>query len=66
MVNNRGLAWRDPAKWKFKNIDFAKLIGPSGRKSIMELFTNWKTNICDSDQHVVRGRATAVLLDEDP
>lgn len=60
MANNRGLAYVGPGVVEIQNIDFPKLIGPGGRKCdhgvILKLVT---TNICGSDQHMVRGRTTA-------
>jgi glutathione-independent formaldehyde dehydrogenase len=60
MANNRGLAYMGPGVVEIQNIDFPKLIGPGGRKCdhgvILKLVT---TNICGSDQHMVRGRTTA-------
>lgn len=57
MANNSGLAYMGPGVVEIQNIDFPKLIGPGGRKCdhgvIHKLVA---TNICGSDQHMVRGR----------
>jgi glutathione-independent formaldehyde dehydrogenase len=59
MANNRGVAYVKPGTVELKTIDFPKLaIG--NRKCehgvILKIIT---TNICGSDQHMVRGRTTA-------
>src|SRR6187401_1655625 len=60
MATNRGIAYIGPGKVEVRNIDFPKLIGPGGRRCdhgvILKIVT---TNICGSDQHMVRGRTTA-------
>ena len=60
MATNRGIAYVGPGKVEVRNIDFPKLIGPGGRRCehgvILRIVT---TNICGSDQHMVRGRTTA-------
>jgi glutathione-independent formaldehyde dehydrogenase len=60
MATNRGIAYVGPGKVEVRNIDFPKLIGPGGRRCdhgvILKIVT---TNICGSDQHMVRGRTTA-------
>lgn len=60
MADNRGVAYMGPGKVEVKAIDFPKLIGPGGRKCdhgvILKVVS---TNICGSDQHMVRGRTTA-------
>src|ERR1035438_4072389 len=59
MPSNRGLAYMGPGNVEIQSIDFPKLaIG--NRKCehgvILKIVT---TNICGSDQHMVRGRTTA-------
>jgi glutathione-independent formaldehyde dehydrogenase len=60
MASNRGVAYVGPGKVEVKSIDFPKLETPAGKKAehgaILKVVT---TNICGSDQHMVRGRTTA-------
>jgi glutathione-independent formaldehyde dehydrogenase len=60
MASNRGVAYVGPGKVEVQSIDFPKLVGPGGRKCdhgvILKMVS---TNICGSDQHMVRGRTTA-------
>jgi glutathione-independent formaldehyde dehydrogenase len=69
MADNRGVAYIEPGKVEIQNIDFPELElkdGPGvhpdnvGRKAphgvILRIVS---TNICGSDQHMVRGRTTA-------
>jgi glutathione-independent formaldehyde dehydrogenase len=69
MADNRGIAYIEPGKVEVQNIDFPELVmkdGPGvhpdnvGRKCnhgvILRIVS---TNICGSDQHMVRGRTTA-------
>ena len=59
MATNRGLAYMGPGKVEIQGIDFPKL-ALGDRKCehgvILKVVT---TNICGSDQHMVRGRTTA-------
>src|ERR1700734_2079563 len=59
MASNRGLAYMGPGKVEVQSIDFPKL-ALGNRKCdhgvILKVVT---TNICGSDQHMVRGRTTA-------
>jgi glutathione-independent formaldehyde dehydrogenase len=59
MASNRGVAYMGPGKVEVQTIDFPKL-EMGGRKCqhgvILKVVT---TNICGSDQHMVRGRTTA-------
>ncbi|MDB5079155.1 MAG: fdhA [Chloroflexi bacterium] len=59
MANNRGVAYVKPGTVEVKNIDYPKL-AIDNRKCehgvILKIIT---TNICGSDQHMVRGRTTA-------
>ena len=58
--SNRGVVYMGPGKVEVQGIDFPKLIDPRGRKAehavLLKCVT---TNICGSDQHMVRGRTTA-------
>ena len=61
MPSNRGVAYMGPGKVAIKNIDFPKLeLKDQKRKCehgvILKVVC---TNICGSDQHMVRGRTTA-------
>ena len=60
MTSNRGVAYVGSGKVEIQSIDYPKLVGPGGRKCdhgvILKLVS---TNICGSDQHMVRGRTTA-------
>src|SRR5438477_11543442 len=60
MATNRGVAYLGPGKVEVQSIDFPKLQNPQGKKIdhgvILKVVT---TNICGSDQHMVRGRTTA-------
>src|SRR6202789_3268263 len=60
MASNRGVVYLAPGKVEVQSIDFPKLQNPSGKKIdhgvILKIVT---TNICGSDQHMVRGRTTA-------
>jgi glutathione-independent formaldehyde dehydrogenase len=60
MASNRGVVYVGPGKVEVQGIDFPKLVGPGGRRCdhgvILKVVT---TNICGSDQHMVRGRTTA-------
>lgn len=58
--NNRGVVYIEPGHVQVSAIDFPKLIDPQGRTAnhgvILRVVS---TNICGSDQHMVRGRTTA-------
>jgi glutathione-independent formaldehyde dehydrogenase len=60
MASNRGVVYLGPGKVEVQSIDFPKLENPAGKKIdhgvILKIVT---TNICGSDQHMVRGRTTA-------
>jgi glutathione-independent formaldehyde dehydrogenase len=59
-TGNRGVVYLGPGKVEVQNIDFPKLVDPRGRTAdhgvILRVVS---TNICGSDQHMVRGRTTA-------
>jgi len=60
MASNRGVVYLGPGKVEVQSIDFPELKNPKGRKIthgvILKVIS---TNICGSDQHMVRGRTTA-------
>lgn len=60
MPENRGVVYEGPGKVKVESIPFPKFEDPRGKKIehavILKIVT---TNICGSDQHMVRGRTTA-------
>ncbi|MBV8903506.1 MAG: formaldehyde dehydrogenase, glutathione-independent [Acidobacteriia bacterium] len=60
MASNRGVVYLGPGKVEVQSIDYPKLESPSGKKLdhavILKIVS---TNICGSDQHMVRGRTTA-------
>ena len=59
-ASNRGVVYMGPGKVEVQGIEFPKLVDPRGRKAehgvILRVVS---TNICGSDQHMVRGRTTA-------
>ncbi|MGH8436276.1 MAG: formaldehyde dehydrogenase, glutathione-independent [Pseudomonas sp.] len=59
-ANNRGVVYVEQGKVEVRTIDYPKLLNPQGRTAnhgvILKVLT---TNICGSDQHMVRGRTTA-------
>ncbi|HYO79904.1 MAG TPA: formaldehyde dehydrogenase, glutathione-independent [Bryobacteraceae bacterium] len=59
MASNRGVVYMGPGKVEVQSIDFPKLALGSRKcehGAILKILT---TNICGSDQHMVRGRTTA-------
>jgi glutathione-independent formaldehyde dehydrogenase len=58
--NNRGVVYLEPGKVDVQGIDFPKMQNPQGRRiehgALLKIVS---TNICGSDQHMVRGRTTA-------
>jgi glutathione-independent formaldehyde dehydrogenase len=60
MAENRGVVFLGQNKVEVQSIDFPKMQNPSGKKIehcvILKVVS---TNICGSDQHMVRGRTTA-------
>jgi glutathione-independent formaldehyde dehydrogenase len=61
MASNRGVAYIKPGEVKVLSIDFPKLVSPTTGKKIEHgvILKIISTNICGSDQHMVRGRTTA-------
>ncbi len=60
MATNRGVVYLGPNKVEVQSIDFPKMQSPDGKDIhhgvILKVVA---TNICGSDQHMVRGRTTA-------
>lgn len=60
MAGNKGVVYLGPHKVEVQNIDYPKFETPQGKKIehgvILKIVS---TNICGSDQHMVRGRTTA-------
>jgi len=60
MASNRGVAYVGPGKVEVQSIPFPELVTPAGKSAghgvILKVLS---TNICGSDQHMVRGRTTA-------
>ncbi|MGC1782469.1 MAG: formaldehyde dehydrogenase, glutathione-independent [Acidobacteriaceae bacterium] len=62
MATNRGVVFLGPGKVEVQSIDFPKMQNPQGKEIthgvILKIVC---TNICGSDQHMVRGRTTAPI-----
>ncbi len=60
MASNRGVVYLGPGKVEVQSIPYPKMVNPQGKTIqhgvILKVVT---TNICGSDQHMVRGRTTA-------
>jgi glutathione-independent formaldehyde dehydrogenase len=60
MAHNRGVVYLGPNHVEVQKIDYPKMVNPAGKEIqhgvILRVVT---TNICGSDQHMVRGRTTA-------
>ena len=60
MASNRGVVYLGPGKVEVQNIDFPELQNPKGKHITHGVILKVvSTNICGSDQHMVRGRTTA-------
>jgi glutathione-independent formaldehyde dehydrogenase len=59
MATNRGVAYIGPGKVEIQSIDFPKLELGSRKCEHGVILKVVSTNICGSDQHMVRGRTTA-------
>jgi glutathione-independent formaldehyde dehydrogenase len=59
MASNRGVAYMGPGKVEVQSIDFPKLALGSRKCEHGVILKIVATNICGSDQHMVRGRTTA-------
>src|SRR5258705_4692018 len=59
MASNRGVAYMGPGKVEVQSIDFPKLALGDRKCNHGVILKVVTTNICGSDQHMVRGRTTA-------
>jgi glutathione-independent formaldehyde dehydrogenase len=59
MATNRGVVYMGPGKVEVQSIDFPKLAMGSRQCQHGVILKIISTNICGSDQHMVRGRTTA-------
>src|SRR3954467_9618490 len=59
MADNRGVAYLKPGVVELQNIDFPKLALGNRQCNHGVILKTIATNICGSDQHMVRGRTTA-------
>src|SRR5947199_2929989 len=59
MASNRGIAYMGPGKVEVQTIDFPRLIVGNRKCEHGVILKIVSTNICGSDQHMVRGRTTA-------
>jgi glutathione-independent formaldehyde dehydrogenase len=60
MASNRGVVFLGPNHVEVQSIDYPKLENPAGKKiNLGVILKVVSTNICGSDQHMVRGRTTA-------
>jgi len=60
MADNRGVVYLEQHKVEVQSIDFPKMQNPAGKKITHGVILKVvATNICGSDQHMVRGRTTA-------
>lgn len=59
MAENRGVAYIKPGVVEVQNIDFPELVLGTRRCDHGVILKIVSTNICGSDQHMVRGRTTA-------
>jgi glutathione-independent formaldehyde dehydrogenase len=60
MATNRGVVYMRPGKVEVQSTDYPKFVAPNNKEIdhgvILRIVS---TNICGSDQHMVRGRTTA-------
>lgn len=62
MSGNRGVVYVSPGIVEVRSIAFPELVDPRGRKATHGVILRViATNICGSDQHMVRGRTTAAM-----
>ncbi|MEX0755977.1 MAG: formaldehyde dehydrogenase, glutathione-independent [Actinomycetota bacterium] len=59
MADNRGVAYIEPGKVELQDIDYPKLALGNRKCEHGVILKTVATNICGSDQHMVRGRTTA-------
>jgi len=61
MAENRGVAYLGTGKVEVRNIDFPKMEHGGRKLEHAVILKIIATNICGSDQHMVRGRTTAPI-----
>jgi glutathione-independent formaldehyde dehydrogenase len=60
MPSNRGVVYLGPGKVEVQTIEYPKFVDPKGTPILHGVILKVvATNICGSDQHMVRGRTTA-------
>ncbi len=59
MADNRGVVYTGPGKVEVQSIDYPKLAIGNRKLNHGVILKIVSTNICGSDQHMVRGRTTA-------
>jgi len=60
MASNRGIVYIGPGKVEVQGINYPKFVSPNGKEIDHGVIVRiLSTNICGSDQHMVRGRTTA-------
>ena len=59
MADNRGVAYKEPGKVELQDIDYPVLALGNRKCEHGVILKTVATNICGSDQHMVRGRTTA-------
>ena len=60
MASNHGVVYLGPNKVEVQSIDYPKFVNPAGKEITHGVILKvLSTNICGSDQHMVRGRTTA-------
>jgi glutathione-independent formaldehyde dehydrogenase len=62
MASNRGVVYLGPGRVEVQSIDYPKMQNPQGKPIEHGVIVKVvSTNICGSDQHMVRGRTTAPI-----
>ena len=60
MAGNRGVVFLGPGNVEVRSIDYPRMVNPQGKQiEHAVILRTATTNICGSDQHMVRGRTTA-------
>jgi glutathione-independent formaldehyde dehydrogenase len=60
MASNRGIVYIGPGKVEVQGVNYPKFVSPNGKEIDHGVIVRIvSTNICGSDQHMVRGRTTA-------
>lgn len=60
MSGNRGVVYIEPGRVEVREIPYPEMVDPSGKRANHAVILRVvSTNICGSDQHMVRGRTTA-------